>query len=61
LIFRLAGFLTLHLALALAVLGLMAVRLHVWRRVGFLSEALASSRFSYWALMHICTSFWSSR
>jgi hypothetical protein len=55
------GFLVLHLGLALVLLVLMAVRVHVWRRVGFLSEALAGGNFCYWALLHICTSFWSSR
>ena len=56
-----AGFLTLHLGLALVLLLLMAARVHVWRRGGVLSEALAVGSFCYWALMHICMSFWSSR
>ncbi|HKI32417.1 MAG TPA: hypothetical protein VKA46_11150 [Gemmataceae bacterium] len=55
------GFLVLHLGLALVLFVLMALRVHVWRRGGFLSESLAAGSFCYWALMHICTSFWSSR
>jgi hypothetical protein len=56
-----AGFLTLHLGLAVVLLALMATRIHVWRRAGFLSEALAAGSFCYWALMHICMSLWSPR
>jgi hypothetical protein len=56
-----AGFLTLHLGLALVLLLLMTARVHVWRRAGFLSESLAACSFCYWALMHIATSFWSGR
>jgi hypothetical protein len=56
-----AGFWTLHLGVVVGVLTLMAVRVYVWHRVGFLSELLASRNFCYWGLMHISTSFWSSR
>jgi hypothetical protein len=56
-----AGFLTLHLGIALVVLVLMAIRVHLWHRVGFVSELLASCNFCYWGLMHISMSFWSSR
>jgi hypothetical protein len=56
-----AGFLVLHLGLALVLFVLIGARVYLWGRVGFLSEALASRSFCYWALMHICMSFWSSR
>jgi hypothetical protein len=56
-----AGFLVLHLGLALVLLVLMAARVHAWGRAGFPSEALAAGSFCYWALMHICMSFWSGR
>jgi hypothetical protein len=56
-----AGFLTLHLGLALVVLILMAVRVHVWHRLGLVSEFLASSNFVYWGLMHISMAFWSGK
>jgi hypothetical protein len=56
-----AGFLTLHLGLAVVLLLLMTARVHVWGRAGFLSEGLAAGSFCYWALMHICMSFWSGR
>jgi len=55
------GFAVLHLGLGLVLLILMAMRVHVWGRVGFLSEILSSRAFAYWALMHIFMSFWSSR
>jgi hypothetical protein len=56
-----AGFLALHLGLALVLLVLMAARVHVWGRASFLTEGLAAGSFCYWALLHICMSFWSSR
>lgn len=56
-----AGFLTLHLGLAMILLVLMALRVHVWQRVGLLSDVFASASFSYWALLHICTSFWDAK
>jgi hypothetical protein len=56
-----AGFLTLHLGVALVLLLVMVARVHVWQRGGFLSEPLAAGSFCYWALMHICMSFWSGR
>jgi hypothetical protein len=55
------GFLLLHLGVMLLVLVLMAVRVHVWQRVGVVSELLASRTFTYWGLMHISMSFWSSK
>jgi hypothetical protein len=51
------GFLVLHLGLLAIVLALMAVRVHVWQRVGFLSDVLASKNFIYWAMFHIVISF----
>jgi hypothetical protein len=51
------GFLVLHLAAALGILFLLAIRVHVWERVGFVSEMLASSSFPYWSLMHITMAF----
>ncbi|MCC6420442.1 MAG: hypothetical protein IT429_19570 [Gemmataceae bacterium] len=56
-----AGFVTLHLAVAGAVLVLMAVRVHVWQRGGWVSEALATSSFPYWSLMHISMTLWRPR
>lgn len=55
------GFWVLHVGLALLFLALMGVRVHLWERVGFVSELLASGNFTYWGLMHISMSFWSSR
>jgi hypothetical protein len=55
------GFLVLHLGVMAVILILMAVRVHVWQRVGFVSELLASKTFTYWGLMHISMSFWSSK
>jgi hypothetical protein len=55
------GFLLLHLGLALILFVLMALRVYRAQRGGFLGESLAAGSFCYWALMHICTSFWSSR
>jgi hypothetical protein len=55
------GFLVLHLGCVAVVLVLMAMRVYVWQRVGFVSELLASSNFCYWGLMHISMAFWSSR
>jgi hypothetical protein len=56
-----AGFLVLHLGVMLLVLVLFAVRVHVWQRVGFVSELLATKNFVYWALMHIIMSFGTPR
>jgi hypothetical protein len=47
------GFLVLHLGMVLFVLVLLALRVHVWQRSGWLSHALAGSSFPYWSLMHI--------
>jgi hypothetical protein len=55
------GFAVLHVGVALAVLVLMAVRVHAWQRVGFVSELLASSNFCYWGLLHISIAFGSPR
>lgn len=56
-----SGFLLLHVGVALVVLILMAVRVHVWHRVGLVSELLASSSFCYWGLMHISMAFGSPK
>lgn len=53
-----AGLVTLHLMTAMAVLILMALRVHVWQRAGFVSEMLATSSFHYWTIMHITIAFW---
>lgn len=55
------GFLTLHFGVIALILVLMAMRVYVWRRVGLLSELLATSSFPYWSLMHITMSFWRPR
>ena len=47
--------------LLVVVLVLFAVRVHVWQRVGFVSELLATKNFVYWALMHIIMSFGTPR
>ena len=51
------GFLVLHLALALAVLVLMGLRIYAWERSGLVSDLVAKSSFYYWSIMHICMSF----
>ncbi len=56
-----AGFVTLHLAVAAAILALMALRVHVWQRGGWVSQILATSSFPYWSLMHISMAFWRPR
>jgi hypothetical protein len=56
-----AGFLTLHLAAALVVLTLMAVRVHLWERAGWVSTLFATSSFHYWSIMHITMAFWRGR
>jgi hypothetical protein len=53
-----AGFVVLHLAVAAGILVLLAVRVHVWERAGWMSQALAASSFPYWSLMHISLAFW---
>ena len=53
-----AGLVTLHLLAAAIVLILMAVRVHAWQRVGFLSELFATSSFHYWTIMHITIALW---
>ncbi len=55
------GFLVLHVGLAAILLVLMALRVHVWGRVGLVSVLLASASFPYWSLMHIAMSFWRGR
>lgn len=56
-----AGFLTLHLVAALVVLTLMALRVHLWLRGGWISAAFATSSFHYWSIMHITMAFWRSK
>jgi hypothetical protein len=51
------GFLVLHFGIALVILVLLALRVHVWQRSGWLSQVLAGSSFPYWSLMHIGMSF----
>lgn len=53
-----AGLVTLHLVAAVVVLILMALRVHVWQRVGLVSELFATSSFHYWTIMHITMAFW---
>ena len=53
-----AGFITLHLVAVMAVLILMALRVHLWERVGFVSQLFATSSFHYWSIMHITMAFW---
>jgi hypothetical protein len=52
------GFLVLHLAVIALVLVFMALRVHLWHRVGFVSELFEGSNFPYWSLMHISMAFW---
>lgn len=56
-----AGFLTLHIGAAALFLALMAVRVYVWRRQGWISEILTSHNFCYWGLMHISMSLWNAK
>lgn len=55
------GFLTLHLGLVVVMMGLFAVRVHVWERGGWFSPMLSSSSFPYWSIMHICLAFGGRR
>jgi hypothetical protein len=55
------GFVVLHLSAAALVLVLIALRVHVWERAGWVSAALASSNFFYWSLMHISMAWWRGR
>lgn len=56
-----AGFVTLHLSVAIIILALMALRVHLWGRVGVVSVLLAGSSFPYWSVMHIAMSYWRGR
>lgn len=56
-----AGFCVLHLAVAVGLLVLMALRVHAWHSVSLISEYLSKQNFCYWALMHISMSYWSAR
>jgi hypothetical protein len=56
-----AGFLTLHALAALVVLTLMALRVHLWLRGGWISAAFATSSFHYWSIMHITMAFWRGK
>jgi len=56
-----AGFVTLHLVIAVAALALIALRVHLWERVGLISQLVAGTAFPYWSLLHICMAFWRSR
>jgi hypothetical protein len=53
-----AGFVTLHVLAAGVVLTLMALRVHIWERGGFVSQLFATSSFHYWSIMHITMAFW---
>ncbi len=53
-----AGFLALHLGLAVVVLVLMALRTHVWERTGIVCDAVSRGWFPYWSILHITISFW---
>lgn len=52
------GFLVLHLSVIALVLVFMALRVHLWHRVGFVSELFEGANFPYWSLMHISMAFW---
>jgi hypothetical protein len=56
-----AGFVVLHLAAVGLFLLLMALRVHVWQRSGWVSDLVARSSFPYWSLMHISMAFWRPR
>jgi hypothetical protein len=53
-----AGFAVLHGGVIILLLGLMALRVHVWERSGLLSEMLSANSFSYWSVMHITMALW---
>ncbi len=55
------GFVILHLGVALAVLLLMALRVHCWGRAGWFCELFARSSFAYWSILHISIAFWRGR
>ena len=53
-----AGFVVLHGLAIAVVLTLMALRVHLWERGGWISEMFATSSFHYWSIMHITMAFW---
>jgi hypothetical protein len=55
------GFLTLHLLVIGFILLMMALRVHLWQRVGLVSELFAGGNFPYWSLMHITMALWRPR
>jgi hypothetical protein len=55
------GFVALHLGVALAVLVLMALRVHCWDRSGWFCDLFARSSFAYWSVLHISMAFWRGR
>ncbi len=55
------GFVALHLVLAGVALTLIALRVHLWGRTGWISDLVAGSAFPYWSLMHICMAFWKAK
>lgn len=52
------GFLLLHGAVFLIFVALMAARVHLWNRCGWVSELVERSSFPYWSVMHITLAFW---
>lgn len=56
-----AGFIVLHAGVVVAILALLALRVHVWERSGLVSQLLAASSFPYWSLMHITIALWRPR
>jgi hypothetical protein len=56
-----AGFLTLHVGVAIGFLLLMMMSIYCWDNHGWLSALLAGKNFCYWGLMHISMSLWNAR
>lgn len=55
------GFVVLHLGVVALILVLLALRVYVWERTGWISELLNAPSFSYWSLLHITIAFWRPR
>lgn len=55
------GFVVLHLAFVGVALTLMALRVYLWGKAGWISDLVAAGAFPYWSLMHICMAFWQAR
>ncbi len=53
-----AGLIAMHILVTAVVLLLMALRVYIWERGGFVSQLFATSSFHYWTIMHITMAMW---